>query len=293
MKRIRELQGSLLIELLVVCALIALFLPLLVTAFARMQERHLLAQTHQDQRAIKAAIDAHFQAQWARLVPASCRVDPALFVMIGSGASSPSRLSARQVDDVSDWLMGVDYGLCRGATTVRENPLSIMLDCHWKAADSVRFTSCESSVKGQVFSVSTKQSLIRLEDDSAIGQSGVIESEDGFYWYLSEGRSGRKALWRTPDVSGTSLELWNGIERLSFFPLLDNSGNGMVDTLDTQYGAFPLTHVRGLWVEYLYRVDDCQIESSSMIEQKYHSMRGDTWRYSAPCQGVGNHIVVL
>ncbi|BDX03371.1 hypothetical protein MACH16_21190 [Marinomonas pontica] len=293
MKRIRELQGSLLIELLVVCALIALFLPLLVTAFAQMQERHLLAQTHQDQRAIKAAIDAHFQAQWARLRPASCRIDATLLVMIGSGTSAPSRLAARDVDETSDWLMGVDYGLCRGTTTVRENPLDVTLDCHWNAGDNVSFASCESNVKGQVFSTSARKSVIKLENDLVIGQSGIIESEDGFYWYLSEGMQGRKALWRTPDVSGTSLELWNGIERLSFFPLLDNSGNGMVDTLDTQYGAFPVTQLRGLWVEYLYRMDDCKLETSTLIEQEYRSMRGDIWRYSSPCQGVGNHIVVL
>jgi len=44
MSRRTQMKGSLLIEMLVACALISLFLPFLVSALARLQERHLLAQ---------------------------------------------------------------------------------------------------------------------------------------------------------------------------------------------------------------------------------------------------------
>lgn len=293
MNQRRYMKGSLLIELLVVCGLIALFLPFLVMAIARMQERHLLAQTYQDQHTIKAAIDAHLKAQWARLLPASCIIDESLYLTIESGMSPPVRLAARPVDKDSDWLKGVDYGLCRSSVIVNNNPMKTTMACHWKAGDRTTFSSCEANYKGQVLSESASKSLIKLEDDLAIGQSGIIESEDGFYWYLSEGKDGWNALWRTPQESGNSLELWNGIERFAVLPLLDDSQDGLVDTLDTRYGRFPLKSLRGLWVEYQYRLSDCKADRDADFQQEYRSMRGETWHYFSPCQGVGNQIIVL
>lgn len=284
------------IELLVVCALVALFLPFVVSALVRMQERHLLGQAYQDQQAIRAAIDAHFQAQWARLVPASCRIGDDVFITIESGRSPPTRLASRDLDRQSDWIRGTDYGLCRGTVTVKENPFETTLSCPWKVGDSVRFSSCEAIFEGQVFSVSAQKSVLQLKGGDvahqAIGQSGILENQESFYWYISPGRDGRLAFWRTPEQSGNALELWNGLERMSVFPLLDESSNAKVDTLDTRYGRFSLNVLRGLWVEYQYQLSHCQFETNQS-EQAYLSMRGEVWRYSSPCQGVGNHIIVL
>ncbi|NLQ18423.1 hypothetical protein HGG82_12440 [Marinomonas sp. M1K-6] len=297
MNRRVHLHGGLLVELLLVCALIAMFLPFLVTALSRLQERHLLAETYQQQQALNAAIEAHFQAQWSRLVPANCRPNDALFLTIQSGASPPDRLASRSVAADSDWLQGRDYGLCRRAIEVSENPFESTLACHWKAGDRVTFSSCESYYQGEVLSVSTHKSVIQLAGDGtadgAIGQSGMLESQDGFYWYVSKGKDGLNAFWRTPEESGNSLELWNGIERLSVFPLLDNNQDGLVDTLDTRYGDIRLTHLRGLWVEYQYRLSDCLAIDDQWQTQEYTSMRGDSWQYASPCQGVGNQIIVL
>lgn len=293
MNQRRYLKGNLLIELLVVCGLIAVFLPFLVIAIARMQERHLLAQIYQDQHTIKAAIDAHFKAQWSRLLPASCAIDESLYLTIESGMSPPMRLVTRIVDKYSDWLQGVDHGLCRSSVTVRSNPMETSMACHWKAGDKANFSSCESHYKGQVLSVSSRKSQIKLADDLAVGQSGILESEDGFYWYVSQGKDGSNALWRTPEESGNSLELWNGIERMAIFPMLDNNQDGLVDTLDTQYGRFPLKNLRGLWVEYQYRLSDCQVARDAEFLEEYHSMRGEKWHYYSPCQSVGNQIIAL
>lgn len=297
MSKRHNLHGSLIIELLVVCSLVALLLPFLVVALLRMQERHLLIKTYQDQQVIKAAIDAHFQAQWSRLRPASCLIDESLFLIIESGMSPPLRLATRTIDKESDWLRAVDYGLCRGTVRVNGNPLDTSLSCHWKAGDSVRFSSCESYFPGQILSVSAQHSRIELIGgelvEDAIGQSGIIESQDEFYWYISEGKGGQNAFWRTPRESGNSLELWSGIERLSVFPLLDDNLDGRVDALDTGYGQFSLAKVRGLWVEYQYRLHDCKSERDTQLAQDYRSMRGETWRYFSPCQGVGNQIIVL
>lgn len=293
----RQAKGSLLVELLVVCALIALFLPFVVSALARMQERHLLGQTYQDHQAIRAAIDAHFRAQWGRLIPASCRIEDSLFLTIESGGSPPPRLASRALDDRSDWIRGTDYGLCRGTVSVQENPLETSFSCHWKAGDSVRFSSCDTTFQGQIISASSQKSMVQLSGgsaaDSAIGQSGIIESQDGFYWYVSKGKEGRNAFWRTPEESGNALELWDGIERLSFFPLLDTNQDGKVEALDTRYGRFALNVLRGVWVEYQYQLNDCKSQRHTQFQREYLSMRGDVWRYTSPCQGVGNHIIVL
>ena len=161
----------------------------------------------------------------------------------------------------------------------------------------MRFSSCESYFPGQILSVSAQHSRIELIGgelvEDAIGQSGIIESQDEFYWYISEGKGGQNAFWRTPRESGNSLELWSGIERLSVFPLLDDNLDGRVDALDTGYGQFSLAKVRGLWVEYQYRLHDCKSERDTQLAQDYRSMRGETWRYFSPCQGVGNQIIVL
>lgn len=288
-----HLRGSLLVELLLVIVLVSLFLPFLVTALSRLQERHLLAQTYQDQHKIKAAIDAHFKAQWARLVPANCSDDADLFLTIQSGTSKPDRLSSRTLIEDSDWLRGVDYGSCRASVTVSENPFETPLDCHWKAGDSMTFSNCATSVSGQVLSVTSTKSTVQLEEGFTLGLSGVLESQDGFYWYLSPGKDGWAAFWRTPEESGNSLELLNGVERLAVFPLLDEDDNSLVDTLDTGYGDYSLKNVRGLWVEYQYRLSNCKSSSGVQLEQNYVSMRGDTWSYASPCQGVGNQIIVL
>ncbi|MBR7888977.1 hypothetical protein J9B83_08450 [Marinomonas sp. A79] len=290
-----QYKGSLLIEMLVVMALIALFLPLLVTALARLQDRHALAQIYQDQFEIKAAVEAHFQAQWARLQPAGCALDNNAFLTIESGQSPPSRLSSRTVSSQSDWLRGIDYGLCRRSLFIDENPTEVRLDCHWDEGDTVRFAGCDGVYYGQVTKVNSRgdKSTIVFNNDAVRGQSGILASQDGFYWYLSPGKDGSDALWRTPDLSGNSQELMNGIERLAVLPLLDETDNGLVDALATDYGQYPLVKVRALWVEYQYRLNNCRDDLSDLGAQEYASMRGEVWRYSPPCQGIGNQIISL
>ncbi len=288
----REQRGSLLIELLLVVLLLSLFFPFLVSALSSLQERHLLAQTYQEQQVFKAAIDAHFQSQWARLLPANCAEDSTLSLTIESGANKPDRLSSRTVLTESDWLQGKDYGSCRIGVTVTENPFVTELDCHWKSGDSASFSSCQAYVSAQVIGLSGSKSTIQLDDDSALGVSGMLESQDGFFWYLSPGKDGDSAFWRTPEESGNSLELFNGIERLAVFPLLDQDNNGTLDAISTAYGDYALRDIRGLWVEYQYRLSNCKAQSSQM-DQAYVSMRGDTWHYATPCQSIGNSIIRL
>lgn len=289
------LKGSILVEVLVVCVLIAIFLPLLVVVLSRLQDRHLLIQTYQDQFELKAAIEAHFQAQWARLVPANCSPDDQVFLTIESGMLPPIRLASRKVSPSSDWVKGTDYGLCRRSLSVQNNPQEVLLACHWREGDQVGFSSCDGQFVGQVSYVNSRgtKSKIAFDDESVIGQSGVIESKDAFFWYLSPGKDGSDAFWRTPAESGNSLELFNGIERFAVYPLLDKSSNGLMDALDTRYGHFTLKEIRGIWVEYQYRLSDCRAREVAPLMQIYVSMRGENWSYFPPCQGIGNQLIVF
>ncbi|MCV2403275.1 type II secretion system GspH family protein [Marinomonas sp. C2222] len=291
-------RGSLLLEMMVACLLISIILPTLVVALSSFQERQALAQRYQDHQNRRAAINAHFHAQWSRLIPAHCFEDSSLTLTIQSGHNLPSRLSNRSVKSHSDWLLGSDYGACRTSLTVNSNPFTTSMDCYWKAGDEVTFSSCGVSVKGQLLSVSSSGTSIELENDTALGHSGIVESEDAFYWYLREGKDGSTAFWRTPAFSGNSLELMNGIERLALFPLLDTSNDGFVDSLSTHYRDFALQQVRGIWVEYLYRLTDCQegqgaFSRQESITQEYTSMRGEVWLYKSQCQAVANQIIKL
>ncbi|KZN14724.1 hypothetical protein [Marinomonas sp. TW1] len=287
------LMGGILFELLIACAVLGLCLPFMMNALRDRQAEQWKHQAYQQGQTLQSAIDAHFRSQWQRLLPAQCHQHSAMSLTIESAANSPARLSARSLVSGSDWLLARDHGLCRGAIEVTENPLTVALDCHWKVGDQARFSSCDGSVLGHVVGISSQGAQVAFSTDDVLGLSGVIASEDGFYWYLAEGKTGQGALWRSPEVSGNALELWDGIERLSIFPLLDQDQNGFVDTLDTRYGHYDLQHVRALWVEYQYRLGDCHPDLAEAVPQAYLSMRGEEWQYHRPCQQVGNQIIEL
>ncbi|WP_394178722.1 hypothetical protein [Marinomonas posidonica] len=288
-----RLMGGILFELLIACAVLGFSLPFMMNALRDSQDEQLKRHAYMQGQSLQSAIDAHFRSQWQRLLPAQCHQDSALSLTIESSANSPARLSARALVAGSDWLLARDHGLCRGSLAVNENPLMVALDCHWDVGDPVRFSSCDRSVLGQIEGISSQGAQIAFTTDDVLGQSGVIASEDGFYWYLAEGKTGQSALWRSPEVSGNALELWNGIERLSILPLLDQDQNGFVDTLDTRYGHYALQQVRALWVEYQYRLWDCHLDLTEAVPLSYLSMRGEEWQYHRPCQQVGNQIIEL
>ncbi|RBO82351.1 hypothetical protein [Marinomonas aquiplantarum] len=290
--RIR-LMGGILFELLIACAVLGFCLPFMMNALRDSQDEQLKRHAYQQGQSLQSAIDAHFRSQWQRLRPAQCQLNSEVFLTIQSTANAPERLSARALVAGSDWLLARDHGLCRGSLEVTENPLTVALDCHWKVGDPVRFSSCDRSVLGQVEGISSQGAQVAFAAENLIGQSGVIASEDGFYWYLAAGKTGQSALWRSPEVSGNALELWNGIERLSILPLLDQDQNGFVDTLDTRYGHYALQQVRALWVEYQYRLGDCHLDLTETVPLSYLSMRGEEWQYHPPCQQVGNQIIDL
>ncbi|BFM48961.1 hypothetical protein [Marinomonas sp. THO17] len=289
----RRQAAGIMLELLVACLLLSLMLPLILNSLRDMRLGHIQRQAYQQSLALKSAIDAHLRSQWSRLKPAHCVPSTEALLTITQAQHPPQRLANKNLAAGSDGLLATDVGLCRVSTKVTNNPIKIAVDCHWKAGDAIEFASCEGITKGQVVSVSGDQASLSFADNQLLGESGVIASQDRFYWYLAEGKAGNTALWRTPAETGSALELWSGIERLSIFPLLDTQQDSLVDSLNTEYGEYSMASVRALWVEYQYRVEDCQWQAEDSAPQEYVSMRGQTWQYRPPCQQVTNQIIDL
>jgi hypothetical protein len=288
-----RLAGSILLELMLVCALLAILLPLLVSPFWQLQKRHSLILTYLDQAKYQTALGAQFTAHWARLLPAGCYLDSTLSLTIGSAQNVPVRLSQRSMSSQSDWLEGMDYGACRVSLDSIQAPLITSNDCDLNVGELVRVASCEASVQAQVTQATDLAVRFDLLGNSVLEQTGILETRMPFYWYVGEGKNGQQALWRTPTVSGNSLELWSGVMALSVSPLLDEDQDGLVDTIDSRYGSYSLSKVRALWVEYLYELEPCQAATQIPLAQQYQTLRGERWEYLAPCQGVANQIIVL
>ncbi|WP_133011616.1 hypothetical protein [Marinomonas flavescens] len=287
------LRGSLLLELMVACVLLAVILPLLIPSLWQLRARHNLTLTYLDQAVFESALGAQFKAHWGRLLPAGCNIDNALNLVIGAGNNLPERLSRRSVSSQSDWLEAMDYGACRLSLNTISNPIETPNSCGLNVGDSVRISTCETSVQAQV-TLSTSQKLrFDLLNSSVLTQTGILESQAAFYWYVGEGKNTQQALWRTPKSSGNSLELWAGLKALTVLPLIDANQDGFVDSINARYGPYSLNKVRALWVEYLYELGNCKAHAQTPITQRYKTMRGNTWEYLSPCQGVGNQIIVL
>lgn len=289
-------RGSLLLELMVACAVLAIMLPLLIPSLWQLKTRHNLALTYLDQAAFRSALTAQFKAHWARLLPAGCSIDTGLRLTIGSSSNVPARLSQRSMSNQSDWLEAIDYGACRISLDAIQDPIETTNSCDLSVGDRVRVTTCEASMQVQVTQSTNQKLKFNLPTStgsSVLNQTGILESQAGFYWYAGEGKIGQQALWRTPKISGNSLELWSGLKALAILPLMDEDADGLVDSIETRYGEYSLSKVRAVWVEYLYELDNCKASSQLTQPQYYQTMRGDQWEYFSPCQGVGNKIIVL
>lgn len=311
MSRFFVLRGSLMLEVMVACALMAIILPLIGPAVWRLQERHRLAVTYLSQQTFHSALKSQFVAHWSRLRPAGCSVNDDVYLTIGRGTQEPSRLVRRDVEERSDWLEATDYGACRLSVGPLTNPLNISNApaCDLSIGDLLTVSTCLGHADAQVIRTSRDQTRLQLSSFvfsnkerqtdgskkalSLLGQSGILESQEPFYWYVGQGKNGQPSFWRTPGMSGNSLELWSGLKRMAIFPLLDEDQDGVADTIDKHYGDYALSHTLGLWVEYLYQLPDCDLSERLQIEKVYHSMRGNVWHYQSPCQGVGNQIIVF
>ena len=283
-------KGSILMELLVACFVVSLVMPFLISAVSRLNEQQLRTSQYLLAQEVENALIDHLKAQWSRLLPAGCLL-PSHTLIIQSSEVIPLKLKRRALDKASDWLGGIDYGLCRFTMTARGQQTHLVDACDWKLGDPVTFTSCVGRYSASITSVNSQGMVVSLASQDGIGQSGILESEQAFYWYLADGKNGTLALWRTPSISGRSLELWAGLERMALYPLLDTGQDGLVDSIDTRHGEYALNQVRAIWVEFIYRLPNCV--NHFPLDASYQTMRGEVWSYQPPCTNVGKRIIPI
>ena len=278
-------------ELLVAAFIVALVMPFLVRALSALFAQQQSAGQYLHTLQVQDALVDQLSSQWSRLAPAGCYQDEHAIIRIQSAAQPPLLLKSRSLEATSDWLAGNDYGLCRLSVQASSTKITMPATCYWPKATKVTFSSCQGRYKGTVSASGRQQMTVTLQNNAGVGQSGVIEAEQGFYWYLATGKSASLALWRTPSERGRSLELWQGLQKLAIYPLLDLDQDGRVDSIDRRYGDYDLRQVKALWVEFSYRLAECRNPQTTALT--YRTLRGQLWTYQPPCEHVATHIIAI
>ena len=277
---------ELLISLLVLMVLMQLLLPLLINARNQALNKTRLL----DQEVLKSALVDHFQSQLSPIFWRGCDNASVFEFEIGPwDAVLPARISHKTLVEKSDWLTASLKAVCSYPIEMTSLTPSVAFSCDWDAGDEVIFSSCEGASVGVINEVSSNATEFSFGDDELLNQSGFVYSVSGFSWYLAPGKSDL-AFWRTPSLSGNSLELWDGIQIMSIYPLLDEDLNGTWDALDTRYGRYSTTQLKGLWFELLVSQGDCNQQAQS-IQADYVNQRGVTWSYHPRCEFVISFVV--
>lgn len=271
------------ISLMVLMVLMQFLLPLLATA----RQQTSIKINMLDQLELKAAVMDHFQAQLSPIFRKACANGVNINIEIGPAEGVlPERINSKTLLAQSDWLLASQNGLCSTPLVMSSLTPSLALTCDWDAGDEVIFSSCDASAVGVVNEVSSSSTSLRFSGGELIGLSGVLLSQHPYIWYLAKGKSDN-AFWRTPALSGNSLELWDGINYMSIYPLLDLDANGTLDNLTKEYGTYPLAQIKGLWFEMIVKQSACEMDISSSpqgVLTQYTNHRGLDWFYQQGCE---------
>ncbi|GAB3484612.1 type II secretion system protein [Marinomonas epiphytica] len=290
-------SGMLLIEMLVVCALISIILPTLIQLTQSLLQQQTKAKYYLQTEQLKAALNDQFSAQWGRLKPAACSYPSHLGIHIANNRDVPDRLKGRNLVSGSDWLAASDFGFCRlSLNSLLTHEVSLTNKCGWKSRQTIVFRSCIGSYSATLNTATSQKVTLQVVQSDALNQAGIFERDLAYYWYVGKGKEGTPALWRRPQIKGNALEIWNGLEKLAIYPFLDTSANGKVDGIATAYGQYPLTQVKALWVEYVYRLPSCSdddTQTNKATTYSYQTLRGEQWQFQPPCTQLGQHLIDL
>lgn len=284
-------KGFLMIELLVSLAVLMLLMSLLLP-MVKSNRDQLDSKTEVIERiALKEAVVDHFQAQLSSILWRACAnptdkdIDELVqqgagWIEIGTNTSElPERLTTKDLPNSTDWLQAYQRGICRYSIRIDALSEELPYTCSWDEGDEVLFEYCDDMALGMVENVSSTKTDVTFYDDAIVGEMGTILSHDPYIWYLND-RSTYTAFWRTPQVTGNSLELWAGVEKLAIYPLLDTNSDGRMDTLSADYGAYALWQVKGFWLEVVVTDNSCDDEQT---DSSYNTHRGETWSYASDC----------
>lgn len=282
---VKQVQaGFLLLEALIAMALLTGLIGILIPFIQEVEQGLSKRQSMMDLMALNGALDDQFQAQFQRLGSVGC-YSADEWLQVGNSQSKPARLSSYNLDLGSDWLYGLDTGLCAGYGRSEEQEVEVSLRCDdLGVGDTVYVSSCEQSSAARVLSYNNDGMLKAWNSGAALTGDVLVYSVQGFYWFVKKGKSETNAFWRRPKASGNALELMSGLTHVRFYPVLDRDSDGEADEVFVDYGAVSTEQVMGILVEYLYGNSDCDLAAQA---QSYQTLRGDQWLYDGVCLKVG------
>lgn len=278
----------LLFELVVSLAVLMILMQLLVPVLANVRNQSLRKTQLLEQFELKAAVIDHFQSQLAPIFWQACGRGNGFVLEIGSSSIDlPDRINNKALLAQSDWLLASHIGRCNYPIEMLSLAPSIAYACDW--SDDVIFSSCSMSDLGLVKEQDDMRTDFTFNNVALLGKTGFVLSKEPFIWYLAPGKVDN-AFWRTPELSGNSLELWSGIKKMSFSPLLDTNNDGAFDTVTSAYGSYQVSQLKGLLLELLVTQDTC-VQYKDEPEKEFVNQRGDIWRYSARCEFILSFVV--
>ena len=292
--------GWVMAELMLAIAIVMLLSASLLPILLQTQQSQQQQMTYLQSQTWVASFKDHLTAQWQRLVWQGCSLASNQMLSFGNMQRiKPTRITSKKVVAASDWLQATDLGYCRTSQTLSPT-ISFNSRCQWREGQAVRFSQCQNQYMGTVISSNKDQQTIELALPSSLTfpladtaeKTGILLSEEPYIWYLATGKSGQAAFWRTPMLSGNSLELWNGVQQIALYPLLDTDQDGKLDQLSTQYGDYSIAAVKAIWVEVMVSLDGCQ-SPTDVEPYEYLTFRGDVWPYFPPCHYISDFLVPL
>lgn len=288
MVKLRQ-SGYLLLEALITIALLTGLTGVLLPFIKSMEASFSKRQQMLNLMTLNLSLDDQFEAQFQRLGSVGCH-DAGQWLEVGSSQSKPARLTRDDLDPSSDWLYGVDSGLCAAYGWSDEQEVDVSLVCdNLKVGDTLYVSSCGQNTSAKV--LSTQNGRVKAwKSGVALTGEVLVYSATDFYWFVKMGKSGHSAFWRRPSASGNALELMTGLEHVRFYPVLDRDFDGSADEIFVDHGVVPTSQLKAILIEYLYRLGECDL---ALTPQSYQTLRGDQWLYDGICSKVGKRLVSI
>ncbi|MFT2109690.1 type II secretion system protein [Marinomonas sp. 2405UD68-3] len=297
--KIRSSQsGWVLFEVVISTAIIMILLSYTVPILIQSKDHSTVVQQRLLSLSWSEGFKDNVMAQWQSIVRNGCYSGAESIIEIGQFNSSqiPSRIKNKTLEKGSDWLKGGISGQCGSTQTINGNEFEFDSSCQWKTNQTVLFSHCEAEYQGWVSQVSGARITVQFNaiqpNSLGVWPSGALFRFEPYVWYVSKGKNGHAAFWRTPLRSGNSLELWSGVKKIAIYPMLDNDSDGVLDELSTEYGEYDRSKLNALWVEALVTFEDCT-NAPSFPTSQYTTFRGDTWSYQSRCDSIIDFIVPL
>ncbi|TPE54558.1 prepilin-type N-terminal cleavage/methylation domain-containing protein [Maribrevibacterium harenarium] len=283
-------KGFTMFEVLVALLVLAVLLTMVVAI-----QQHWLVSLKRDQVHVRlqnkvALVGEILDGQLGLLGGFGCASDKYGYIEVGQADTPPSRLSSADLKAGSRWLLGDSVGLCAAYGSVTSGVLTAPLSClNFDVGDPVLLDTCGQQQLATV--VHAYGNRVDIALPSSVTSPILAASFQPTYWYLAPSKSHGYALWSKSAISGNGVEVVDEIAQLNFYLLQGAPEGPLVQDVHRSTGRFDIESVKGIWVEYLITLNDCEETTSS--NSSYQSFTGETWHYPPSCSQLGQRFIVL